>query len=428
MKIVLTTFGSFGDLHPYIAIGLGLRARGHDVTLATSPFYREKVETEKLGFHPMRPDLSDFGDPDEVMRKAMDLRGGVEYFVTQIAMPFLRESYEDLSAATRGADLLVTQGAVYAAPLVVEKQRLNWVSTMLQPIGFTSAYDPPVFPAVNPIVGLLPRLRGLGPGFHKKLYAQMRRQIAHWGAPIHHLRGELSLPPVQNDPIMDAHSPQLVLALFSPLLGAPQPDWPANAVQTGFPFYDKLEAGRGMPAELTAFLAAGPPPLVFTLGTAAVMDAGDFYRISAQAAVQLQRRAVLLIGRDPRNRPVSPLPDGIIAVEYAPFSELFPCACALVHQGGVGTTGQAMRAGKPMLVMPYSHDQPDNAARVTRRGIGRTISRDRYTVTAAVRELRALLDTPAYAQRAMMIGQQAQAEDGVRAACDAIEARFKTGS
>ena len=158
--------------------------------------------------------------------------------------------------------------------------------------------------------------------------------------------------------------------------------------------------GRGYPPELAAFLKAGPPPLVFTLGTAAVMDAGDFYRISAQAAVQLKRRAVLLIGRDPRNRPTVPLPDGILAVEYAPFSELFPCACALVHQGGVGTTGQAMRAGKPMLVMPYSHDQPDNAARITRLGIGRTIARDRYTVAAAVRELRALLDTPAYAQKA----------------------------
>ena len=99
------------------------------------------------------------------MRKAMDLRGGTEYFVKQIATPFLRESYEDLSAAAQGADLLVTQGAVYAAPLVVEKQGLNWVSTVLQPLAFTSAYDPPVFPPVNPLVAFCPVCAGLGNGF-----------------------------------------------------------------------------------------------------------------------------------------------------------------------------------------------------------------------------------------------------------------------
>ena len=205
------------------------------------------------------------------------------------------------------------------------------------------------------------------------------------------------------------------------MLGAPQPDWPPHSVQTGFPFYDKLEAGKGMPPELESFLASGPPPLVFTLGTSAVMDAGDFYAHSAQAATRLSRRVVLLIGRDPRNRPTTPLPTDICAAEYAPYSELFSRAAAIVHQGGVGTTGQAMRAGKPMIVMPYSHDQPDNAARMTRLGIGRTLARDRYNPATAERELRALLDTPAYAQKAAAVGQEVQAENGVRSACDALE-------
>ena len=176
---------------------------------------------------------------------------------------------------------------------------------------------------------------------------------------------------------------------------------------------------------MTAFLKASPPPIVFTLGSSAVMDAGAFYTHSAQAAVALGKRAILLIGRDPRNRPATPLPDTILAAEYAPYSQLFPCASLIVHQGGVGTTGQAMRAGKPMLIMPYSHDQPDHAARVTRMGIGRTISRDRYTVESALRELRALLETPAYAQKAAQVGAQVSAENGVEAACDALEANFQ---
>src|SRR5262249_33662355 len=149
----------------------------------------------------------------------------------------------------------------------------------------------------------------------------------------------------------------------------------------------------------------GPPPLVFTLGTSAVHDAGQFYVHSVAAVKLLGRRVVLLVGKNTLNRPGS-LPDGIVAFEYAPFSELFPRAAAIVHQGGIGTTAQAMRSGRPMLVMPYAHDQPDNAGRVTRLGIARTISRNRYTPDRAAAELRPLVDNPAYSKRAAEVGRQ----------------------
>ncbi len=209
----------------------------------------------------MRPDLLDFGDPEDVIRKAMDLKTGTEYFVKEIATPYLRESYADLTEAVKGADLLVTQGAVYAGPLVAAKLGVNWCSTVLQPLGFISAYDPPVFPPVDPIVALLPRLRKLGPGFHRALKRLMSAKLASWSAPIREFRAELGLPPTEGDPLLDGqHSPQLVLALFSPLLAAPQPDWPPHTVQTGFPFYDRLEAGQDMPPELAAFLESRPAP------------------------------------------------------------------------------------------------------------------------------------------------------------------------
>jgi UDP:flavonoid glycosyltransferase YjiC (YdhE family) len=111
----------------------------------------------------------------------------------------------------------------------------------------------------------------------------------------------------------------------------------------------------------------------------------------------------------------------VIAFDYAPFSELFPRAAAVVHHGGIGTTGLAMRAGRPMLVMPCSWDQPDNAARVTRLGIGRSISRRGYTPARVAAELRHLLDDPSYSQRAAAVGECVRQEDGVRSACDALE-------
>jgi UDP:flavonoid glycosyltransferase YjiC (YdhE family) len=150
------------------------------------------------------------------------------------------------------------------------------------------------------------------------------------------------------------------------------------------------------------------------------MTAGGFYHASAEAASRLGRRAVLLVGRDPRNLPER-LPDGVAAFEYAPYSELLPRAAAVVHQGGVGTTAQTLRAGVPMLVMPFSHDQPDNAARAQRLGVGRSIGRHRYTVANVVAELKPLLRDPAYARSAREVGALIRREDGVARACEVIE-------
>ena len=118
---------------------------------------------------------------------------------------------------------------------------------------------------------------------------------------------------------------------------------------------------------------------------------------------------------------------GVAAFEYAPFSELFPRAAAIVHHGGIGTTGLAMRSGRPMLVMPCAWDQPDNAERVARLGISRTIPRHRYTPGRVAAELRRLLDEPAYEQRASEVGEQVRQEDGVQVACDTLGEVLRVG-
>jgi UDP:flavonoid glycosyltransferase YjiC (YdhE family) len=416
--IVITTFGSFGDLHPYLAIGAELLARGYKVTLATSAVYRDKVEGEGLNFHTVRPNLTDFGPPEELVPRIMDLRHGSEYFVREMMIPHLRESYEDLVEVTQSADLLLTHIASFAGPLVAERLGVRWVSSVLQPLSFLSVFDPPVLPHAPQ----LERLRVLGPGFHRTLVSLGRRTVRSWAEPVHRLRSDLGLRPTTLEPLLEGqHAPGRVLVLFSRLLAAPQPDWPPQMIQTGFPFYDKLGMETTLSPELERFLQEGPPPLVFTLGSSAVMDARDFYRESAEAARLLGMRAVLLIGMDARNRPTQPLPSGVAAFEYAPYSLLFPRVAAVAHQGGMGTTGQAMRAGKPMLIMPYSHDQPDNAARMVRLGIGRVISRNRYTASRAARELRLLLDTPDIVRKAADVGRAVQAENGTVAACDALE-------
>ncbi|BAZ09496.1 putative glycosyl transferase, family 28 [Calothrix sp. NIES-4071] len=209
----------------------------------------------------------------------------------------------------------------------------------------------------------------------------------------------------------------LILALFSSVVGTPQPDWPPNVVTTGFTFYDG-NTEQPINPELQTFLDSGAPPLVFTLGTSGVNAAGNFYTESARAAIKLNRRAVLLIGKNPLPEN---LPDSIFVCDYAPYSAIFLRACAIVHQGGIGTTSQALRAGRPMLVMPYNNDQPDNAARLERLGVSRTIPRNQYKSSRVVKELLILLEDKRYSANAAEVRQLVQAEDGINVACDAIE-------
>src|SRR6185437_3739387 len=412
-RIVITTWGSLGDLYPYLAIGLGLKTLGHDVILCTGECYRRKIEELGLGFRAVRPDCAWVADP-KVLRRIAHPRWGL-IRAARMVLVALRESYEDTLVAAQGADLLVGNLATYAARLVAEKRGIPWASVMHIPMLFVSAYDPPLLPGFP---GLSKALRFLGPAFWGPLGHFLKWATRWMARPWHRLRREIGLPPVSGvNPLTDGHSPRLHLALFSKRLLDKQPDWPAQTVVTGFPWYDQ-DGGAGFPPALARFLDGGPSPIVFTLGTAVAADAGSFYESSARAARLLGRRAVLIL-KDPRNR-LPALPDGVAAFDYAPFSELFPRAAAIVHHGGIGTTGLAMRSGRPMLVMPCAWDQPDNAERVARLGISRTILRHRYTPARVAAELRHLFDDPAYGRRAAEIGGQIRQEDGVRVACDAL--------
>jgi rhamnosyltransferase subunit B len=422
-RIVITTYGSFGDIHPYIALALALKKRGHRPLIATSGIYREKIEPLGIEFHAARPELPGIDKLDEIeelMRRGMDARRGPEFIVRDMFVTHVRASYEDLSEAVRGADLLITHPITFAGPLVAEKNGLPWVSSVLSPVSLFSVYDPPVAPQAPSSDKVISRL----PTFVIRLIFKLARyNTARWFEPLRELRRELGLPSGGHPLFEGQHSPALVLALFSKLLTKRQPDWPTQTRVTGFCFYDRrdeTEEGQGLTDELREFLDAGTPPLVFTLGSAAVWNAGDFYRESVAAAKILGERAVLLIG-DARNLPHKDLPEGIRAFDYAPYGELLPRASCIVHQGGIGTTGQSMRAGRPMLVMPYSHDQPDNARSVVRLGMARTLPRQRYKAERVAQELSALLSDPSYADRAAEVGRYVRSEDGPGAACDLIE-------
>lgn len=418
MRIVFSTIGTFGDVNPLIAIALELKRRGHTPVMAMPAVFKTKIVPLGLEFHEVRPDI----DPKNTILVEMiyDVKKGTERGLRDFLFPELRHTFDDLlDAATKPerADLLVLGELNYAGPIVAEVTGIPWASYVLAPLSFFSAFDPPVLPPYP----RLARADKAVPGFGRVIRRLARFVTRKWPQPIYDLRGELGLPRGSN-PIFDAkHSPSLVLALFSRVLGTEQKDWPPNTKITGFCFYDADGGNQALPPHLEEFLSEGPPPVVFTLGSAAVLAAGRFYEFSARAAIKLGIRAVLLIGGDPRNRPRQALPDSICIAEYAPYSGLFPRASMVVHQGGVGTVAQCLRAGKPMLIMPYSHDQPDNARRMRRLKVARVIQRSNYTPNRVARKLEQMLAEPRFARRAESVAQRLAREDGVRAACDELE-------
>ena len=413
MRIILNTFGSFGDIHPYMAIAMELQRRGHAPVVATMEIYREKIEGAGLEFAPVRPNIPQPKEQDEeLIKKIMEPKTGPRFLTEGLIFPAVRDSYEDLLKTVNGADLLVTHPAAPAGPLLGRKTGMPWVSTVLAPFSFISAYDPPV----PPFWQWTRKLRVLGPGVMKFLLNLSKS--THKAKAVTKFRAELGLPDTGNPLFEGQHSPTRVLALFSELFARPQPDWPSQTRITGFCFYDGHHE-IAVPPELKLFLDNGPPPVVFTLGSSAVWVARDFFRESVEAAKRLGRRAVLLIG-DERNLPRL-VPEGVMVLDYVPYQSLLPKACAVVHHGGVGTTSQGLLAGVPTLIVPFAFDQSDNAEHARKLGTSRTLYRKNYLGPRVATELHELLTQPSYARRAIEVSQNLRLEKGTARAADLIE-------
>ncbi len=410
-RIVIATIGSLGDLHPCMALALELQRRGHSVTIASTEFYRKKVTKRGIGFRAIRPDW-DPTDP-ELIGQCEELKRGPEILFRKLLLPHLKHTYEDLLVAVDGADLMIAGELVFAAPLVAEKVGLRWASAILSPCSFISSYDPSVL--VN--VPSLMRLHRASRVFYSAALQLGRWGTRHWWTPVRQLRREQGLRASCDPLFRDKFSPELVLALFSRCFAQPQPDWPAKTVQPGFAYHDEQREEVAAAAALSAFLTFGDPPIVFTLGSTAVHNPGNFYEASVEAARRLGRRAILLgIDRAPgESRPE------ILALRYTPYHEIFPRATVIVHQGGSGTTGEALRAGRPTLVVPYGWDQPDNGARVERSGTGLCLPRSEYSARSAMEALKRLMEDAQFSHRARELSARLRQEDGSAAACDAIE-------
>jgi rhamnosyltransferase subunit B len=425
-KVVLATVGSLGDLHPFIALGVALREQGVNAVIACAEDYRGKVETAGVGFHALRPGFDEM-QRDLGMDRAQLTRGVIAnsaFMFRKLMLPYIRSAYEDMMAVTADADLVLPSSLAFAARLAAEKRGIPWITVVLQPMMFLSAYDPPVIPEAESFSMLL---RALGPVPTRYTLWIFKMALNGLFRPLHVLRADLGLAATTKNPLFDGQfSDAGAVGLYSRLLGDTQPDFPQPTSIAGFAIFDSADGRRAdLHPALEAYLCAGPPPLVFTLGSLIINSSGDFYEQGTLAARRLGLRAVLLVGEEYCGEFSHLSSPEVFVCAYAPHSLLFPRAAALVHHGGIGTLAQGLRSGRPQLIVPHFADQLDNAARAGRLGVARILPRRRYSAASASRELGRLLHDTRVLAEAGKVAQSVSAEDGAAQAARIVLDRLE---
>jgi UDP:flavonoid glycosyltransferase YjiC (YdhE family) len=415
-RILLSTFGSSGDLNPFLAVGLGLRARGHQVTFAVERNLQQQVNV--LGF----PVTLLTGDAETtLMQRAESLvaratpLASLRILMNEVILPTLRPKIEELRAASAEADVLISSAQQLAASFVADLTHIPWASIALSPVLVPSPYLEPQ-PTPVPIPSTL---QPLANRMSWAMGMVAVRQL--WDVPVNKVRAEYGLSPLRDVAQTGNLSRQLTAMAVSTAYTPRPSDWPRWVHQTGFCFWDVPDSWHE-PPELTAFLAKGHPVVALSSGSMADKVGGAFdpmYRAGIEAIRRAGARA-LVIGAPPGALP-HPLPNDVFAASYAPFSRVYPRCAAAIHHGGMGTVAQSLRAGIPALVVPWGVDQFFAGAQLTRVGAGRWLRRPAFTAERGAREVAALLDEPSYRARATAIAQQIATEDGVTAFADLLE-------
>jgi len=431
-RILLATLGSHGDLHPFLAIGVALKKLGHDPIVATHAEFGPAVESAGLRFRAIRPSHADVLAASGTDMAGLVRRAGKDpwFLLRDVYLPYTPKIFEDISAIAADADLIVTHNWVFGAIIAAEALDIPLVRIALSPLFLQSALRP----SSTGGVPYLQRSNALCTRWNMWMREFVRRQLHAKMAPAYAFRRSLGLADCDYDFVFDfgrEDPARLIIGLYSRELAAREADHPGKAVLSGFPHFDGEP--RETPAGLAAFLADGPAPIVFTLGSFVVNGAEQFYRNGLAACRALGLRSVLIAGAADADRLRADAGRDTFICDYAPHALIFPHAAVIVHHGGIGTTGQAMRSGKPQLVVPVLGDQSDNSRRLVGLGVARRLMvarkllPDRTSVKRLRKELTILHGDERYAVAGAKLSVRLMREQGSTEAARQIAAIIRPG-
>ncbi len=366
--ILILPFGTSGSVFPFIWLGRHLVERGHRVTMVASPMYGKATLAAGIEFH--SPDVDELpamlADPGLWMA---DTCKKVAFNYAGRAIASSMSAIDRIIQEHGNPDLILAPMISFAARIAREKYRIPVITVHLYPAAMMSADDTPI---IFPSARFLSRL----PFPLRKLILSMPSPFDRHALPsVIKACAEHGVKPPKRLWKDWHHSPDGVLALFPSWFGRVKRDQPKNTFQWDFPLED-MAGDRPMEPELESFLAAGGKPVLFTAGTGQ-FHASEFFQTATRVVKQLGCRAVFLTMKPEQVPP--DIPDSIFVAHYAPFSRLLPRAAVMVHHGGIGTVSQCLAAGIPQVVVYMALDQPDNAARVERLGVGLSLNRKDLT-------------------------------------------------
>ena len=417
MRVRIITTGSHGDVRPYVALGAGLSAAGHDVRVVAHPAFESLVRDRGLDFAPIAGDPRDLVRTDNLQLRRLQDRGHnvLQWWRTfnEVDAPLLRQRLADCWEACQDAQVVVTSMLPYLCGYAI--------ATKLQ-VPLIRAFYFPVSPTRAFPVEVLPRWASLGPGFNLWTYQAQRQllwQVARpWVARA--CRDVLNINALpRREPFGDLdRAQQLLLYGYSEAV-APRPsDWGSWMEVTGYWFLERSADWTPSP-ELTEFLNDGPPPVCIGFGSMAY-DRAELAHVIGRAVSLIEQRVIVLSGWGGLRPSITGR--RVLTVESVPHDWLFPRVAAVVHHGGAGTTTEGLRAGLPTVVVPFFYDQPLWGRCVFGLGAGpRPIPRRQLTGERLAKAIRTAISDDEIRRRAAAVGRRLRAEDGVSRAVAAFQ-------
>ncbi|MBK9125737.1 MAG: glycosyltransferase family 1 protein [Chloroflexi bacterium] len=411
MNIMILTAGSRGDVQPFVALGRGLTAAGHTVTLAGPRQFDSFVTSNGLAFSPVNDDLLRLKDTASG-QQAME--GGGKLALIKQVMPMLRKMLHDASdaAAEIRPDAIVYHPKALAGIHLAEKYGIPGYLTLPLPLTApTREFPVPI--VTGSFGGFLNRL-SYGAAFRAIVMPYMG-MINTWRAETLGLRKLSRLHSMTHT--SDGTPANQLLAFSTHVVPRPA-DWPDHICVTGYWTLD--DARPWQPSEeLERFLDSGPAPVYVGFGSMVGTDAAGTAQTVIDALKKAGQRGVIASGWGGLRADSAPA--HIHIIDEAPHDKLFPLMSAVVHHGGSGTTAAGLTAGKPTVVVPFTADQPFWGARVHALGAGPApISKRRLTVDALAAAIDQAVNSPDMRATAERIGAALRAEDGVAKAVEVI--------